>query len=195
MRTTVVVDELAASLIGRETVTTILAALERGGHEVTVLDLAADSFPAVMTAAQRRAYTTDQPVITSEVAKAIEVVRRTEALIFAYPSRLTALTPRLKGWLEQVFVPGVGFTLDDSGTLRPALGHIRRIVGVTFHDESWFGVHRGRDAGRRTITRALRLNTGWRTRCRFVALYGAAAASAEQRATFLSRLEHRMEQL
>ena len=43
----------------------------------------------------------------------------------------------LRGWLERVLVPGVAFTFDEQGKVRPALSNVRRIVGVSTYGAPW----------------------------------------------------------
>jgi hypothetical protein len=51
------------------------------------------------------------------------------------------------------------------------------------------------DNGRRTLMRALRLNTGFSTRRAWLGLYGMDNCTAEDRAEFLARVEQRMRSL
>ena len=54
---------------------------------------------------------------------------------------------------------------------------------------------RERDNGRRVLLRALRLNTGIRTRTAWIALHGAPTATNADRAAFVARVERRMGRL
>ena len=52
--------------------------------------------------------------------------------MFVYPTWWSGLPAILKGWLERVMVPGVGFTFDSrTGKVKPGLTHVRRIVGIS----------------------------------------------------------------
>ena len=51
------------------------------------------------------------------------------------------------------------------------------------------------DNGRRTLTRALRLNTGLRARTSWLGLYAIDSATAAQRSQFLDRVERKMKSL
>jgi putative NADPH-quinone reductase len=102
----------------------------------------------------------------------------------------------LKGWLERVLVPGVAFTFDErSGKVRPGLGHVRRLVGISTYGSGRTYVAAINDNGRRTITRALRMSCGWQARSTWVAMYGVDASVPDERARFLHRVEQRMARL
>ena len=102
----------------------------------------------------------------------------------------------LRGWLERVFVPGVAFVLDErTNKVRPGLTGVRRIIGVATYEDSRWSVLRERDNGRRVLLRALRLNTGIRTRTGWIALHGASTATDADRAAFVARIEQRMGRL
>jgi NAD(P)H dehydrogenase (quinone) len=195
MRALIVFNGNRESVIGSEVMNAVTSTLDRNGHHVDVIDLLDSSFEPVMTSAERRAYMTNDPISDPVVQHYAELVGQAELLIFVYRSRLTTIPPSVKGWLEKVLVPGVAFHFDAQGKVRPSLTQVRRIIGITAYNDGWFAVRRQFDAGRRTITRALRLNTGWRTRTQWIGLYDALAATSEQRAAFLSRIEHQLEQL
>jgi putative NADPH-quinone reductase len=171
------------------------AALERSGHEVTVLDLAGDGFRAAMSAEERVAYHGDEPVVDPMVAEHVRLVRHAEALVFVYPTWWSSVPAVLKGWLERVMVPGVGFAFNDRDRVRPALTNVRRIVGISTYGSPWRYVKLVNDNGRRTITRALRVSTGLRTRCRWLAFYAIDTSTADERAAFVRKVETAMARL
>jgi putative NADPH-quinone reductase len=92
-------------------------------------------------------------------------------------------------------VPGVAFVFNDNGKVRPGLGNVRRIVGISTYGSPRSYVRVINDNGRRTLTRALRLNTGLRTRTSWLGLYAIDGATAEQRGAFLDRVEQKMRSL
>ncbi len=169
--------------------------LRRAGHEVQVLDLYALGFRAAMSAADRVAYHGDHPAIDPMVADHGALILRADALVFIYPTWWSSLPAILKGWLERVMVPGVAFVFNDRGKVRPGLGNIRRIVGISTYGSPRAYVRFINDNGRRTLTRALRLNTGLRTRTSWLGLYAIDGADAAQRSKFLDRVEQKMRSL
>ncbi|MEQ1873236.1 MAG: NAD(P)H-dependent oxidoreductase [Ilumatobacteraceae bacterium] len=165
------------------------------GHEVQLLDLYALGWRAAMSAAERTAYHGDTPVLDPMVASHVEMLRRADALVFVYPTWWSSLPAILKGWLERVMVPGVAFVFDDAGKVQSALTHVRRIVGISTYGSPHRYVWAINDNGRRTLTRALRLTCGVRTRCRWLGLYAIDTATSDERAAFLKRVERRMRAL
>ncbi len=172
-----------------------LDTLTSAGHDAHLLDLYALGSRAAMSAEERTAYHTDQPVLDPLIAAHIELIRRAESLVFIYPTWWSSLPAILKGWLERVMVPGVAFVFDDAGKVKRNLMHIRRIVGISTYGSSRLYVRAINDNGRRTLTRALRISCGWRTHCRWLGLYAIDTATAPQRAAFLRRVERRMQSL
>ncbi len=168
------------------------AGLERSGHDVDVVDLVAQRFSPVMSDHDRRSYFTDHPLTCPETAASAALVRRADGLVFVYPTRLSTLPPGLKGWIDRVFVPGVAFTIGDRTGAKRGLSNIRRLTGITVHDESRLTVVRQGDQGRRLIGRNVRLCGGLRTRSNWIALYGGATASEDDRGRFLRTVEQRM---
>jgi NAD(P)H dehydrogenase (quinone) len=73
--------------------------------------------------------------------------------------------------------------------VRPALQHVRRIVGISTYGSPRRNVRLINDNGRRIITRALRLNCGWRARTTWLGLYAIDTATDADRRAFLNRVE------
>lgn len=169
--------------------------LRGAGHEVHVLDLYAQGFRAAMSLDDHVAYHGDHPAIDPMVADHGALVLRADALVFVYPTWWSSLPAMLKGWLERVMVPGVAFVFNDKGKVRPGLTNVRRIVGISTYGSPRSYVRFINDNGRRTLTRALRLNTGLRTRTSWLGLYAIDSTTAAQRSEFLDRVEHRMRSL
>ena len=172
-----------------------LASLERSGHDVTVLDLYEEEFRPAMSLDERLAYHGDRPILDPTVERHADIVREAEALVFVYPTWWSTMPAILKGWLERVLVPGVGFVFDEKQRVRPGLTHVRRIVGISTYGAPRWYVHAIHDNGRRTLMRALRLNTGYFTRRSWLGLYNMDNCTPEDRANFLGRVEHTMRSL
>lgn len=171
------------------------AGLRAGGHRVEVLDLCAVGFRAAMTAEERAAYHTDEPIRDEMVAHHAELVRRADGIVFVYPNWWSGLPAVLKGWLERVLVPGVAFRFDGRGRVRPGLGRLRHIVGVCTYGSPRSYVRSVNDNGRRILTRALRMSCGWRTRTRWFGLYAVDTSSAAARTEFAARVERELADL
>ena len=115
--------------------------------------------------------------------------------MFVYPTWWSGQPAIMKGWLERVMVPGVGFHLDERNKVVPGLNHVRRIVGISTYGSPRPYVKLVNDNGRRVITRALRLSCSWRTRTRWLALYSMDTATDADRRAFLHRITDRMASL
>ena len=172
------------------------AGLSAAGHEVIVLDLYAMGFRVAMTAAERAAYHGDSPILDPVVAEHAALVQRAEAVVFVYPTWWSGLPAILKGWLERVMVPGVGFVLDErTNKVRPGLGQMRRLVGISTYGSPRSYVRLINDNGRRIITRALRMSCGLRVRTTWLGLYAIDTSTPAQREEFLARVERDMAEL
>ena len=169
---------------------TVERALDAAGHERRVLRLYELGFRAAMTAEERRVYNTDGPIIDPQVAEHADLVRWAEMLVFVYPTWWSGHPAILKGWLERVLVQGVAFALDPTThKVRPLLGHMRRIVGISTYGSPRLYVRLTSDAGRRTLTRALRHTCGLRTRTTWLGLYDLDHSTDAGRTAFLARID------
>ncbi len=167
--------------------------LRTAGHEVETIDLYAEGFRPAMSLDERLAYETDDPILDPQVAAHVALLRQSQILVFVYPTWWGGLPAILKGWLERVMVPGVGFEFDESsGKVRPGLGHVRRIVGISTYGSPRLAVRLVNDNGRRILTRALRMSCGFRARTEWLALYGMDSLDHADRAAFLTRVEQRL---
>jgi NAD(P)H dehydrogenase (quinone) len=172
-----------------------VAGLEAAGHQVQLLDLCALGVNAAMSPAEHAAYHGDTPLLNPLLIDHAALVKAADALVFVYPTWWSSMPAVLKGWLERVMVPGVAFVFDAKGKVRPGLSNVRHIVGISTYGSPRAYVKFVNDNGRRTLTRALRLNTGLRTRRQWMGLYAIDTATAEQRERFLARVEQRMRAL
>ena len=167
--------------------------LSRAGHTVDAIDLYAQGFRAEMSLEERLAYESDDPILDPMVRDHASRVLQADAIVFVYPTWWSGLPAVLKGWLERVMVPGVGFTLDESTRkVRPGLARVRRIVGISTYGSPWAYMKLTNDNGRRIITRALRMSSGWRTRTTWLALYSIDTADSDRRREHLERIESRL---
>ena len=171
------------------------AGLRGAGHDVKVLDLYALGFRAAMSGDEYTAYHSDHPAADPMVVDHGELVLGAEALVFVYPTWWSSMPAILKGWLERVMVPGVAFDFNEKGKVRPGLNNVRRIVGISTYGSPRSYVRLINDNGRRTLTRALRLNTGTRTRTSWLGLYAIDSATSDHRKEFLAAVEQKMRSL
>ena len=148
-----------------------------------------------MSHSERQAYHSDRPLVDPMAERHAGIVKRAEALVFVYPTWWSTVPAILKGWLERVMVPGVGFVFDENQHVRRGLTDVRRIVGISTYRSTRLSVKALHDNGRRTLMRALRLNTALLTRRTWLALYEIDNRSLAQRQAFLKRVDQKMRSL
>jgi putative NADPH-quinone reductase len=164
----------------------ILALESQSTHNVTAIRLADEKFATAMSTAERVAYETSTPLINDETKRHAEVLLQAEALIFVYPTWWSGLPAQLKGWLERVFVLGVAFQFNKNSKIRPNLHNVRHIIGVSTNGSPWRYVKLVNDNGRRTLTRAIRMSTGLRTRTMWCGIYALDTCTHQQREKFIA---------
>jgi putative NADPH-quinone reductase len=170
-----------------------VAGLSAAGHHVDTIDLYADGFRTAMSLDERLAYHTDDPILDDQVGEHAALLQRAQILVFVYPTWWSTVPAILKGWLERVMVPGVGFVFDErSGRVRPGLKQVRRLIGISTYGSPRLAVRLVNDNGRRTITRTLRMSCGIRTSTEWLGLYGMDDSTPADRTAFLARIEQRL---
>ena len=149
-----------------------------------------------MSAEERTAYHGESPVLDPQVQDQIDLVRAVDVLVFVYPTWWSGLPALLKGWLERVMVPGVGFRFDErTGKIRPALTNVRHLVGIsTYGSPKWY-VRAINDNGRRTLMRALRISCGLRVSRRWFGMYAIDGAEPRALEEFAARVERELSEL
>ncbi len=178
-----------------------VAALERAGHQVDVIDLYGTGYDPAMSEREHVDYYTnglDHPDAT--VAEHIEQLTRAQMLVFIYPTWWSGLPAIMKGWLDRTFLPEVAFTLGDPSAdsadakaeVRPNLTNGTRLVGITTYGSKRSDVALLGDAGRRTVTRTVRLVCAKRCRTTWLGLHQLDTTTAETRAAFLDRVEAKL---
>jgi putative NADPH-quinone reductase len=146
-----------------------------------------------MTEAEREAYHSEDPILDDQVAEHARLITTADAVVFVYPTWWSGLPAILKGWLERVLVPGVAFRFDDrTGKVRPALGNLRHIIGISTYGSPHWYVRAVNDNGRRTLTRALRMSCGLRTRTHWIGCYAIDTATEPELQDFAARVEREL---
>lgn len=176
---------------------TAVEALSVAGHHVDLIDLYADNFDPRLTAAERLVYESTSPIISTQIERYADLVRRATGIVFVYPTWWWGLPAILKGWLDRVFVPGVSFALDrHTNKVTPGLGHVRHIVGISTYGSRRLAMRFFNDGGRRNIMRCVRmLAPPISCRSRWLGLYNLDASSLAGREAFLSRVRAKLEVL
>lgn len=172
----------------------VVATLAAGGHDVRLTDLYGDGFDPTMPCAERRTH--KEPGIAPALQRYADDLRWAHALVLVYPTWWSGQPAMLKGWIDRVWVAGVAWELPPgANVVRPLLRNIRRIVVVTGHGSSKFVNALEGEAGKRTVTRALRAMCSRRTRTTWCAIYGLDNATEAARQRFLSKVERTISRL
>lgn len=173
-----------------------LDGLKSAGHVTATIDLYAIDYPGAPSRDEWRAYETDRPVIDPTVAEHGDLVRWANALVFVYPTWWSAMPAIMKSWLERTMVMGLAFTLDErTRRVRPGLGHLQHLVGIsTYGSPRWY-VKLVNDNGRRTVTRTLKLSTGGTARTHWLAMYTLDGRTEIERRAFLEKVRSTMAKL
>ena len=180
---------------GAATARVAVDALTACGHTVTLLDLYAEGFDPVMSREELQRYRDRSGVQADDVARHVSAIRAADTLVFVYPTWWSGLPAVLKGWLERVMLPGVAFSFDSNNKVRPALTNIRRIIVVSTYGSPRRYVAIVNDNGRRILTRAVRLNCGFRVRTSSVRLFSMDTQDDAGRTGHLRRVERVMRSL
>ncbi len=179
----------------------LLQAVKRGlgqaGHHVDVIDLYGEGFRACMSAEERRAYETEQPIIDQQVQRYVDLLLAADALVFVYPTWNMGLPAILKGWIERILLPGVAFSLDPkTNRVKGGLGHLRHLVGVSTYGLPRPAVLVTNDAGRRLISRGVRaMCPTLKCRTTWMGLYGLNRPDPRVTTEFIGRVERNMAKL
>lgn len=172
-----------------------LRGLTAAGHEVALIDLAAEQFNPVMSRDEWNAYFNTVPMVSDDVQNHVNLVRGAEILVFVYPTWWSSTPAQLKGWVERVFLPTVAFRLNEQRKVRPGLRNLRHICTVSTFGSPWLYVKVMNDNGARIFHRALRwaaIKQPKRTR---LALYRMDKSTDQSRRAFLTRIEEKMRTL
>jgi NAD(P)H dehydrogenase (quinone) len=171
-----------------------LTTLATHGHEVRLTDLYADGFEPVLSCDERRTH--KEPGVSADLERYADDLRWAQALVLVYPTWWSGQPAMLKGWIDRVWVAGVAWELPPGANLvRPLLRNIRRIVVITGHGSSKLVNALEGEAGKRTMTRAMRAMCSRRTRTTWCAIYGLDTAADDERARFLTKVQRAMSRL
>ena len=174
---------------------TALEALLRSGHEVDHLDLYAEGFDPVLGREERMGYH-EVPSNRIPVETYVTRLQAAEGLVFVFPVWCYGLPAILKGFFDRVFLPGVTFKLGADGVARPALTHMKRVVGITSYGRPWWvATFLMGNPPKRQIMNYFRLLTGGRARRSWLAHYDMNRATPATRQAFLAKVQRAMERL
>jgi putative NADPH-quinone reductase len=171
-----------------------LSALRAGGHDLDLCDLYAEGFQPVLTAEMRREYH-DVTLNQKGIEGYVERLHRAEALIVQFPTWCFSFPAMLKGYFDRLFSPGITFDLSDPANVKPMLGHIRRVIGISIYGRDRWRAFVVGNPPKMMITRYLRRFVSRRARIRYLALYHMNVATEAQRKGFIARVQSELSAL
>jgi putative NADPH-quinone reductase len=170
-----------------------LEGLRAGGHEPDLLDLYAEGFDPVMSAAERAGY--HDPAFDRAALKPwIDRLTGAQALVIVSPVWNFGYPAILKGFFDRVFLPRVTFALRD-GRVVPGAVRLKRIAAVHTYGASRWGALWAGDPPRRYACAVLRRLLCPDAPTRYLALHNMNTASDSTRAQFRARVRAEMSRL
>ncbi|GAB4372977.1 MAG: NAD(P)H-dependent oxidoreductase [Spirochaetales bacterium] len=101
--------------------------LEGGGMKVVRLDLYPERFDPVLPLEEMlRKASFDSSVLDS-----VQKLKTCQGILFVHPDWWGLPPAILKGWVDRVLLPGVGYAFEEESVPVPLLGHLRGGVVVT----------------------------------------------------------------
>ena len=172
-------------------------ALRQAGHELREIDLYAEGFDPVFSAAEKRTYLGDTAKNIEGVAAHVEALRWAEGWVVVYPTWYYGAPAMLKGWLERVWLPGVSFRIAAAKerTIRGELQNIRLFVGITTSGSPWWWLKFIGDPGRSLFMKGLRPLYAKGVRMRWLQLYNMNHVTQQDRENFIARVRRELSAL
>lgn len=169
--------------------------LKFAGHDVSVIDLAADNFNPVMEKDEWNLYFASKTHIPSDVEGYASKVKNAEILVFVYPTWWSSVPAQLKGWMERVLVPGIAFRFTAQNKLRPGFKELKHVIVITTFGSPRMYVRFINDNGSRLFHRCLRTTSPRLVRNHRLALYKMDKSTPESRAAFQKKIETKLARL
>jgi len=163
-------------------------------HEVRVRDLYAEGFDPELSADEHRDHLI--PGVHDSIADHAQDLQWCTTLVLVYPTWWSGQPAMLKGWFDRVWASGVAWHLPAGGNrLRPGLTNVTRLIAITAHGSSKFVNALEGEAGKRTMTRSLRVLCNRWCRSSWWATYRLDRADERYRTRALQRLARRAARL
>lgn len=174
--------------------TAALEALTAAGHELREIDLYAQGFNPVFSAAEKATYLTATQHNIEGVAEHVDALRWAEGWVVIYPTWFYGPPAMLKGWLERVWLPGVTFrvAVAKQRTIGGELRNIRRFVGITTSGSPWWWLTLIGNPGRSLFMRGLRPLYANGCRMKWLQLYNMNHVTPAEREGFIARVRREL---
>jgi NAD(P)H dehydrogenase (quinone) len=165
-------------------------ALQGAGHELRQIDLYAQGFDPVFSAAEKLSYLSDTQRNIDGVAEHVRWLQWAEGWVVVYPTWFYGAPAMLKGWLERVWLPGVSFRVASAKqrTIGGELRNIRLFVGITTSGSPWWWLKVIGDPGRSLFMKGLKPLYAKGVRMRWLQLYNMNHVTQAEREAFVARV-------
>lgn len=172
-------------------------ALRAAGHELREIDLYAQGFDPVFSAAEKASYLADTQRNIDGVAEHVAALRWAEGWVVVYPTWFYGAPAMLKGWLERVWLPGVSFRVASAKrrTIGGELGNIRHFVGITTSGSPWWWLKVIGDPGRSLFMKGLKPLYAKGCRMRWLQLFDMNHVTQAEREAFVARVRRELSSL
>lgn len=169
-------------------------ALRSAGHELREIDLYAEGFNPVFSAAEKTTYLADTVQNIAGVAAHVEALRWADGWVVIYPTWFYGAPAMLKGWLERVWLPGVSFRIatGKQRTIGGELSNIKRFIGITTSGSPWWWLKVIGDPGRSLFMKGLRPLYAKRCKMQWLQLYNMNHVTALERDAFAARVKREL---
>jgi len=172
-------------------------ALHDAGHQLREIDLYAQGFNPVFSAAEKQTYLADTQRNIEQVSEHVAALLWADGWVVVYPTWFYGAPAMLKGWLERVWLPGVSFRIASARqrTIGGELRNIRLFVGITTSGSPWWWLKLIGDPGRSLFMKGLRPLYARRCRMRWLQLYNMNHVTQAEREAFIARVRRELSAL
>jgi NAD(P)H dehydrogenase (quinone) len=168
--------------------------LAASGHELREIDLYAQGFDPVFSAAEKASYLNDTARNVAAVAEHVDALRWAQGWVVIYPTWFYGPPAMLKGWLERVWLPGVTFRVAAARqrTIAGELRNIRTFVGITTSGSPWWWLTLIGNPGRSLFMRGLKPLYAKGCRMKWLQLYNMNHVTPAEREGFIARVRREL---
>jgi NAD(P)H dehydrogenase (quinone) len=169
-------------------------ALRNAGHELREIDLYAQGFDPVFSAAEKASYLSDTQRNIDGVADHVRLLQWAQGWVVVYPTWFYGAPAMLKGWLERVWLPGVTFRVAEAKqrTIGGELRNIKLFVGITTSGSPWWWLKLIGDPGRSLFMKGLKPLYAKGVRMRWLQLYNMNHVTQAEREAFVARVRREL---
>jgi len=172
----------------------VLGGLDSVSAEVRLTDLYADDFDPAYSTADYAGH--GVRTVDSTLGRYLDDLAWCDTLVFVYPTWWSGFPSMLTGWIDRVWAGDAAHRhYDETASVKPLRTNVKRVVAVTSHGSTKLVNMLEGEAGKSTLTRAMRATCHPRVRTEWIALYGIDSSTLANREAFLHKVERRLSKL